>query len=182
MRPRLWVLFGFGAAVFLGLGWVWLGQGTQRPNEAVRVGTAAPDFRLADLDGQSRQLSAWRGRPVLVNFWGTWCGPCALEIPIFQHYARLYPDLVVVGVNVGESADVVQEYAQRWGLTFPILLDAEQEVMRRYAVTGLPTSFFLDANGVIQAIQVGGLNDAQIVANLEKIGISMLPTPAEREQ
>ncbi len=174
MKPRGLILIGFGAGLLLGLA-VLAGLLWPRLNFASRpepvVGKTAPDFELQNLAGETLRLSDLRGKPVLLNFWGTWCGPCSLEMPIFQHYARQYPGLVVAAVNAGEGQSKVKTYAEKRELEFPILLDPGQKILSLYRVTGLPTTFFLDAEGRIQSIHIGGVTEQRLVEYLKGIGI-----------
>lgn len=137
---------------------------TPQPSEGLEAGQRAPDFELAGLDGKPLRLSDLRGRPVLLNFWATWCGPCRQEMPLLQETAERYADrgLAVVGVDVGEGAETVRNYARSLGVEFPILLDSTQDISDRFRVYALPTSFFIDSQGVIDLHFIGPL-DAQMI-------------------
>ena len=119
----------------------------------------APDFQLQTLDGQAVSLSDFRGRPVLLNFWATWCGPCRIEMP---HFQAVYADpgwrasgLEILAVNVGEPPERAQAFVDENGLTFPVLLDTEQTTARAYNLRVFPTSFFIDESGIIKAVMMG---------------------------
>jgi peroxiredoxin len=121
-------------------------------------GEVAPDFSLPALEGGEQSLRDYRGRVVLLNFWATWCGPCRAEMPDMQ---AVYEELrdrgfVVVAVNGGEGRERVQSFVEEFGLTFPVLVDEEREVLRQYGVRGFPTTFVIDGDGVIQQVIVGG--------------------------
>lgn len=131
----------------------------------------APDFELKDLSGTSVRLSSLKGKPVLINFWATWCGPCQSEMPLIQEIAQKYPNLVVLAVNDGEVQRDVVDFVDRYGLKFPVLMDPEALVNIQYQVTGLPTSYFVDEQGVIRSLQIGVLSDTQIETHLKKIGV-----------
>jgi len=131
----------------------------------------APDFELKDLSGTSVRLSSLKGKPVLINFWATWCGPCQSEMPLIQEIAQKHPELVVLAVNDGESQNKVTDFVEQYGLGFPVLMDPNALVNIQYQVTGLPTSYFIDEQGVIRALQIGVLSSAQINSHLEKIGV-----------
>jgi thiol-disulfide isomerase/thioredoxin len=135
------------------------------------VGRMAPDFTLPTLDGGSFQLSAQRGKPVVLNFWATWCGPCQRELPAVQRTAELLGDNVVfAAVDQNEDANVVQRYVDKLGLTFAIPMDAGGEIGYLYNVQGLPTTFFIDRNGVIQSLWLGEMDSmtlAQHIAGIE---------------
>ncbi len=120
----------------------------------------APDFTLPDPGGNPLSLSEWRGRPMLINFWATWCGPCEIEMPTIQAaYEKHQTDgLVVLAVAVEDNAADVQRFFERYGLTFQPLLD-DGATARSYAVFGLPTSFFVDAEGQIVATHTGVLTE-----------------------
>jgi peroxiredoxin len=137
-----------------------------------QVGSKAPDFELMDLSGEQVRLSDQRGRPVLINFWATWCAPCVLEMPNIQKYYERYPgEFVVLAINAGESPEVVKRFVADMGLTFDILLDPGGKIQELYRLQGYPTSFFLDAEGRIQAQHIGMLTEAQLEDNLMKVGV-----------
>ncbi len=127
---------------------------------APQVGFQAPDFTLTTLDGQTLTLSELRGRPVILNFWASWCPPCKAEMPAMQ---RVYEDyqaqglhIVAVNSTTTDPLPNVQAFVDQYGLTFPIPLDQEGRVFAAYRVYSLPTTFFIDAQGVIQDIVIGG--------------------------
>lgn len=114
------------------------------------VGQPAPDFELATPEGGTIRLSELRGKAVMVNFWATWCGPCKIEMPLYVSAYEAHKDeLVVLAVDVEEPAATVQSYVANNGLTFPVALDARGEVSLLYRVRGLPTTYFVDAAGII---------------------------------
>lgn len=115
----------------------------------VDSGEPAIDFTLEDLDGNEISLSDFEGKIVLLNFWATWCGFCDLEMPDLEKLATVNEDIVVLGVNVGEDKDLVKEYVDQKKITFPVVLDATTDIASDYLVTGLPTSYFVDEDGII---------------------------------
>lgn len=135
----------------------------QVETEAPLPGFLAPDFTLQTHTGEALRLSDLRGRPVVLNFWASWCGPCRIETPHFQAFSEQYADeLVVVGVNQQESTAVIADFAAEFGLTYPLLVDASGEINRTYAVFGLPTTLFIDAEGVIVDIAPGAITAAYL--------------------
>jgi len=118
----------------------------------------APDFSLPTLDGGAGNLRDYRGRTVIVTFWASWCGPCRAQIPDMQAaYTELRDrGLVVIGINQGESREHVAAFVREFRLTYPILLDENQSIGRKYGVRAYPTTFFIDREGVIQEVIVGG--------------------------
>ena len=127
-------------------------------NIGTQKGNIAPDFSLATLDGGAENLRDYRGRTVILNFWASWCGPCRAEMPDLQAvYGELRGNnLVVLGVNQGEPREQVAAFAREFGLSFPILLDSNQEVGAKYGVRAYPTTFIIDSQGVIRDVVVGG--------------------------
>ncbi len=121
-------------------------------------GSVAPDFSLPALVGEAQSLRDYRGHVVVLNFWASWCGPCRAEMPDMQVvYGELRDrGLVVLGVNQGEGRDQVQAFAGDFGLSFPILLDADRSVGALYGVDAYPTTFIIDTSGVIRQVIVGG--------------------------
>ena len=121
----------------------------------------APDFLLEDLPGGEVRLSDYRGHPVVLNFWATWCKPCRQEMPQFVEAYNKYRSqgLVVIGLNLQEGKAVIKPFADDYGMDFPVLIDRDGEVGDRYRLLGLPTTFFIDRDGVIRSIFTGPLED-----------------------
>ncbi len=147
-----WYLNGAGALSLTSL------SGPSGP--APKVGEPAPEFEIELLDGSEVRLSDYRGRVVWVNFWATWCPPCRREMPEMEELAAQYTDagLTVIGVNLREKQEDVAAYVDRLGLTFDIGLDRDGSAAAEYRVGGLPTHFFIDEHGVLQAAQYGPMD------------------------
>ncbi len=164
---------GGGVAGEAGFGIVALAASLNPTGEApaAEVGRAAPAFRLRTPDGPATELTDYRGQYVLLNFWASWCGPCRGETPALQAFSeRQSPGLVVIGVNQQEGAETAREFADGFGVTYPIALDTDGQVSSAYRVsTGLPVSFLVDPEGVIRDIHLGALTDddlAELAAGL----------------
>ncbi len=127
-------------------------------------GALAPDFVVSDPDGNPIQLSAYRGKRVLLNFWATWCPPCRVEMPALQEAYTSYAgdDFVILAINYLESSEDIKAFLQSNGLTFPVGIDSSGEVFRSYRVASIPTSLFLDRNGVVLAVYRGPLTKEAI--------------------
>ena len=139
---------------------------------AATVGMAAPDFELQNLDGQSVSLNDLKGKPVLINFWATWCPPCRSEMPYIQQvYDEMHEKgLVVLAINIGESSSKVKSFLQDNDLSLPVLLDTRGVVAQRYNIKGIPTTFFIDKDGTIREKIIGAFTSkAQIEERLSKI-------------
>jgi len=140
-------------------------------------GYLAPDLMLTDLKGQSASLSSFRGKPILLNFWGTWCPPCRVEMPDLQKFYERYGDrIAVLGINyptVGEKPAEIERFLKSNGITYPNLIDAKGEAFVEYRLTGVPTSFFIDARGVIRGIWTGPMTVNDMVAGFEKTALDL---------
>lgn len=165
----------FFTILVLGGSWIWqnrvpvaLSATTRTPQPAIDY--PAPAFTLTTLAGDTFDLSAAQGKPVVLNFWATWCGPCQRELPALQAAAERYGDRVlIVGVDQGEEPATVQHYVDQLGLTFSIPLDAEFAVSEQYHVRGLPTTFFIDPQGVIRQMWLGEMNSITLAEGVAEI-------------
>jgi len=108
---------------------------------------------------------------LVINFWATWCKPCENEMPLLREIAQKSPNgLQVIGINVEEDVYIVNNFQQKIGINFPILLDSNGNVADQYLINGYPTTFFVDASGVLRAINIGELDDSLLVKYLTMIG------------
>jgi peroxiredoxin len=154
-----------------------LGCTSKASQSGLQVGTQkgqlAPEFELEDLSGQSVKLSDYRGQVVLINFWATWCGYCRTEFPEIQRAYEGNHDkgFVVLAVNVQDRKQSVQAYVQELGLTFPVLLDPFGRASGPYKARGLPTSYFVDQQGVIVLKKVGPVDGSIIEQVLVQAGV-----------
>jgi thiol-disulfide isomerase/thioredoxin len=120
------------------------------PAEQV-IGTALPAAIVPNIDGGTIDLSAYRGRPVLVNLWATWCGPCRREMPALERLSKEQAGkLTVVAIDQREDAAIVQSYVKRFGVTFAVGVDDSQRLGTDLHLIGLPSSFFVDRDGIIR--------------------------------
>ncbi|MCO6451792.1 MAG: redoxin domain-containing protein [Caldilineales bacterium] len=142
-----------------------------QPPVGIGVGDLAPDFTWIGLDEQPHSLAELKGKAVILNFWATWCVPCRAEMPLLEElYQQFEADgLVVVGMDVGEDAARVQDFVQELGVSFPIGLDQEQEISRQFRVFGMPTTFFISRDGVIDYQLVGQMNRNVLLDRIAEI-------------
>jgi len=131
----------------------------------------APDFSLKSLDGQTITLSQFRGRPVVINFWASWCQPCRDEIPFLQQVYNKYNNmgLVFFAIDIGENPETINRYFKDNGLFMPVLLDSNKQVSQDYGITGVPETFFIDKNGIIRKWQIGAYPSVQAIEDDLKI-------------
>ena len=173
-----WNLFSI-AILLIGAGWIWLSQaepnattGGQIP--APKEGFLAPEIALTDTTGAVVRLSDLRGKPVLVNFWASWCPPCRSEMPAIQRvYSERKTDgLVVLAVNATnqDSASAALAFAEQNNLNFPILFDQDGQASSDYQLHSLPTSYFIDAKGLIREVVIGGpMSEALLRIRVEQL-------------
>ena len=169
--PRRWLVVG--AVLPLVLLVVWAALLVSRGGQAAgaQIGTAAPDFALTDLDGNSIRLADLRGRPVIVNFWASWCGPCVEEFPLLRdaRVAHRADGLTVVGIVVRDNSEAARAFMARMGATWAAAMDPGEQVAQSYGFSGPPESFFIDRAGVVRGRQIGQLTAADLERQLALI-------------
>lgn len=118
----------------------------------------APDFELQDTRGRIHRLTAYRGKPVIINFWATWCPPCREEIPSMNRAWRLLEqeDVVMLAINVGEDEDTIFMFSADYPADFPMLMDQTGKVIADYPVKGLPTTHVIAPDGSFAYRAIGG--------------------------
>ncbi len=134
------------------------------PEVEVGADGLAPDFSLLNVEGEPVALSDFRGQQVVVNFWGTWCGPCKAELPGLNRFARKNPDVVVLGLAVdsGDPPDLKEAKASL-GIPFTVL-DCTGAVKRQWGVSKVPTTFLVDREGRVKKSHVGVITPVQLAA------------------
>src|SRR5690606_38767673 len=124
-----------------------------------------PDFTLTLLEGDTVSLADFRGRPVEVNFWATWCPPCVEELPAFQQVAD-EGGATVLAINVGETSAEAAGFLRRHQINLPVALDPQGSMVSRYQVAVLPQTFFIDAGGVVRHVERGAMSYEEIMTVL----------------
>ena len=151
-----------------------LGTQAAEENGTEPAKQAAPDFTFFDLEGNPQKLSDFRGKPVILNFWASWCGPCKMEMPDFDEMYQTYGDQVhflMVNLTDGsqETVETASSFIAEQGYTFPVYFDTEQSGAIAYGVNAVPVTYFVDAEGNFVAWQQGVLT-----AQTLQIGMDML--------
>ena len=143
-------------------------RSTSTPSrEAPEEGASAPAFETRLLSGEPLNLAELRGQPVILNFWASWCGPCARELPLLD---RANSQAVkVIAINFGESEEDVAAFLAEHPVSLPVALDPDGKVARRYRVSALPTSFFIDAQGIIRHKRAGEVTAKALEAGLKAV-------------
>jgi cytochrome c biogenesis protein CcmG/thiol:disulfide interchange protein DsbE len=137
---------------------------------SAKVGEVAPNFSLPTLDGGHVELSDFRGRPVVLNFWASWCTPCRQEFPLLRERVASSSKIALVGVNTQDFVESDgRSFAKDQHASWPNGFDRSEAVRRGYGVTGLPETFFIDAHGVIRSHVIQGLTAKVLDEQLAKI-------------
>ena len=165
--------------LLLGLTWIFMsadksGNSTAGKIPSPHKGFLAPDFELKTPAGEIIKLSELRGQAVLINLWTTWCPPCREEMPTLEKIYNEYKDqaFIVVGVNMTyqDEPQAVMPFVKEHGLTFPIVLDETGKVGNAYQLKSLPTSYFINRDGIIEEVVIGGpMVEAVLRTRIEKI-------------
>jgi cytochrome c biogenesis protein CcmG/thiol:disulfide interchange protein DsbE len=161
---RNWTAFSIFVLV-IGAGWMVFLPALPNATTGGRIpapgeGFLAPDFALQNTQGQIIRLSDLRGKPVLINLWASWCPPCQAEMPAMQKTYEIYAGqgftILAVNTTYQDEKTAALAFVTQRGLTFPILFDLDGSVSRTYQVHSMPTSFFIDRQGVIRRVVIGG--------------------------
>lgn len=134
---------------------------------------AAPDFTVLDMDGNEVKFSHYLGKPIVLNFWAYWCGPCQSEMPEFNDtWEALEEEVTFLMVHVGTGVDEGKAKVAEGGYTFPVVFDEKSEAAAIYGITAFPTTFFIDKDGYLQGWYMGAMS-----ADLLQVGIDRIYTP-----
>jgi len=172
MNKLLKVMMVITLALVMTSGFAMVGCSSSSTAEGTQIGDLAPDFQFQNQEGQASSLSNLRGKPVMLNFWATWCGPCVSEMPYLQEVYEEYStdQLDVLTINIDASSSKVSQFLQSHKLSLPVLLGYKTEVAQRYSVRYIPTTFFIDKEGIIQAQHVGAFPSKEAIEeDIDKI-------------
>ncbi|MBD7936020.1 MULTISPECIES: thiol-disulfide oxidoreductase ResA [Cytobacillus] len=130
----------------------------------VQIGKEAPDFVLVDMDGKEHQLSDYKGQGVFLNFWGTWCKPCEKEMPFINNQYEQFKNQGVqtIAVNISESNLAVNKFIERHGMTFPVVIDKNEDVKAAYGIGPLPATFLINPEGEVVKYHTGTLTEPMV--------------------
>ncbi|MGP1361650.1 MAG: TlpA family protein disulfide reductase [Candidatus Fimenecus sp.] len=131
----------------------------------------APDFKITDMNGKEVSLSEFFGKPIVLNFWASWCPPCKAEMPHFQKAFKENPDVqfIMVNASYNDSESSVKSFLENGGYTFPVLTDKRGLAFRAYNVSSLPTTYFIDKNGKVVSHTVGMLSEQRLADGIKAI-------------
>ena len=155
-------IFLIAALIVVGLSFFFLqspGNGVVSAEVGTEIGMQAPDFTLQNMNNKEVSLSDYRGQKVFLNFWASWCPPCRQEMPDMQKLHEEYgEELVILAVNIGEGKSTAANFMMQNDLNFPVLLDTDKSTAQDYLVRGIPSSYFLDEDGIIINKVVGAVS------------------------
>ena len=142
---------------------------------STRAQKPAPDFTLTLFDGGELTLSRYRGQPVVINFWASWCPPCREEAPLLERKWKEYKDqgVLFVGIDLQETHADGAAYVSEFGITYPNGLDTAGRITVDYGVIGLPVTFFITRQGVVERLWVGAIKENQLVAWIDELMIGV---------
>ncbi len=165
--PRIWIVAALIAAAAIAVAVQWRSGGPS----ASPAGREAPSFTVGTLEGTPASIMSYRGHPVVLNLWASWCPPCREEMPDLQRLNAAFRarGLIVVGVDQGESRERVAAFARSLGIDYPILLDRDQRYGAAYAAQGLPTTALIDRHGVVVRIFDGPLPYSTMVESAKTL-------------
>lgn len=171
---KKWIGLIIIALLLIGVGWSFIKDSETEPefgliqtkeSTGLNKGDLPPQFKLETLNGDPMQLADVKGKKVILNFWATWCGPCREEMPAFEAYDAANEDVVVLAVNMTDKDGKIEnlsKFVSEFNLTFPILLDKTGEVSKAYEVVNIPSTYFIDEQGIIQT-KIKGAIDEELI-------------------
>ncbi|GIP15181.1 thiol-disulfide oxidoreductase ResA [Paenibacillus montaniterrae] len=144
---------------------------TSNDSGLVKEGQQVPEFRLANLQGEPVALEDYVGKPVVINFWGTFCEPCIREMPSFERQHEQWKDqgVEILAINLSEDTLTVSNYVKKLGVTYTILRDVNRKTEKRYGIRSYPTTFFVNRDGTLSSVFVGEMKESQIEERISKI-------------
>jgi thiol-disulfide isomerase/thioredoxin len=167
---------GLAVVVIAVIAGIWIaarqpGAGLSNLRNGTAIGEVVPNIPFSTIDGDELATNDLRGKVVVVNAFATWCGPCRVETPeLVKFYQANQDKVVLIGLNVGENEESVLGYQQDFGVPYPLVLDPGGKIAEQFRPRGLPTTWFIDPQGIVQAIHAGPLTAelmAQITAEIQ---------------
>jgi peroxiredoxin len=137
--------------------------------DVAEVGQPAPDITYQTFDGETASLSDYTGRPLVVNFWASWCAPCITEMPAFEQvHQQMGDEVAFLGLDVQDTLEDGQQFADRTGVTWDLGRDPDGTLVRQLGGIGMPTTVLIDADGVVQEINTGELDAEELTSLIEE--------------
>jgi len=166
-----------GLMVVLGIGLANRSPVTGRSG-VTRIGKPAPPMAFTTFNGQRFDLQELQGKPVVINFWASWCGPCRQEATVLERLWQTYgdSDVVFVGVDIQDSEKDARAFISEFGVSYPNGMDADGRISIDYGVIGIPVTFLVDRDGVVARRWVGGVRQSQITPWLDELVAGIAPS------
>lgn len=163
-----------GLVLALGVAGFLLMQGNEKnesPANSLEAKEPAPNFTFALVDGKSFQFSEHKGKPVLINFFASWCLPCREEMPVLVKIAHEYgpKGVVLLGIAVDDTEEKMKDFIARYGVNFPVGLDKTAEIQKSFGLYGIPTTYFIDKQGIINYFHSGVVTEELLRHELDKL-------------
>ncbi len=142
-----------------------------KADNSEEVDYSAPDFEVEDKNGNTVKLSDYFGKPIVLNMWASWCGPCQSEMPFFEEACKENDDIefLMVNMTAGDSKESADDFIKENGYTFPVFYDVTGEASYTYGASSLPMTFFIDKNGDMITYAVGAINSEQLKQGMDMI-------------
>lgn len=142
--------------------------------KSVLEGRPAPALSGVTLEGKTFSSSALKGKPMVINFWASWCDPCREEAPLFKELAvKLEGQATLVGVLMRDNPNKARAFGQQYGYDFPSLLNSDNNIAFDFGVTAPPETFFVDSSGTVVKRKIGALSATELQQNLERLGVKL---------
>jgi thiol-disulfide isomerase/thioredoxin len=133
----------------------------------------APNFQVLDYDGNPVEFDSLKGKPIVLNFWASWCPPCIKELPVFDEVSQeLEGEVIFVMVDLTSDRETIEDakaYLEENGLTFPVYFDVDEDGASTYGITAIPTTYFINSDGFIVTGQVGGIDERLLREGIRRI-------------
>ncbi|OXS54915.1 thiol-disulfide oxidoreductase [Cohnella sp. CIP 111063] len=153
------------------IGGITIGRSFESSSVVLKKGDVPPEFSLMGVDDKEYKLSDYKGKAIVINFWGTFCPPCVKEMPEFQRQSEKWKDepFKILAINLSEDMIAVSNFVSRYNLDFTILRDQNRKIERLYKLKSYPTTFFVKPDGKIMDIFVGGMTEEDIDVRIRKL-------------